>query len=232
MDIVCHSRGGLVTRWFLEAFDTPGRRRRAVFVASPLDGTSLASPPNLRRLMSWFSNLNKFVAKGAEIGSSLMPFLTVVSSLARFTAAVASVGANTPLFDAAVALIPGLAAMSRTSNNFEFQRLNHFAVRGSNYFVIKSEYVPQDPGWKFWNYFVDAPKERAMHSLFPGDNDLVVDTVSMPVVQTTDTAQGHEQVFVPEGNIFDFQGTSAVYHTNYFLQPETSTQISSWLGSG
>jgi hypothetical protein len=224
VDIVCHSRGGLVTRWFLEAFDHATLCRRAVFVGAPLYGTSLASPPNLRRVMSWFSNLNKFVAQGAELGSSLMPFLTVVSSLARFTAMVAKVAADTPFFDAAVAMVPGLAAMSRTSNNFEFTRLNSGGVAGANYFVIKSHYKPLDPGWKFWEYFVDA-KQRAAHFLFPGENDLVVDTNSMPVIGV----DGETMTAINHTRVCDLGESNTIYHTNYFRQEGTSQHITQWL---
>jgi pimeloyl-ACP methyl ester carboxylesterase len=49
VDIVCHSRGGLVSRWWMEVLDSfPARIRRAVFVGSPLTGTSLAAPDRLR----------------------------------------------------------------------------------------------------------------------------------------------------------------------------------------
>src|SRR5208283_5185534 len=84
IDVVCHSRGGLVTRWWLEAFDRPIGKRRAVLVGAPLEGTNLAAPPRLRYVLSWFSNLNRVVGAAA----SMIPFLTVASCLARLTAIV------------------------------------------------------------------------------------------------------------------------------------------------
>src|SRR5579884_576852 len=61
IDIVCHSRGGLVSRWWMEKLDPCSARvRRAVFVGSPLTGTSLASPARLRaglKLMSTYASL-------------------------------------------------------------------------------------------------------------------------------------------------------------------------------
>ena len=44
IDIVCHSRGGLVVSWMLRLKAVPVRS--VVFVGSPLAGTSLASPPS------------------------------------------------------------------------------------------------------------------------------------------------------------------------------------------
>ena len=49
LDVIAHSRGGLVTRWALEGFGIGGAGPfRAVMVGAPIGGTSLASPPQLR----------------------------------------------------------------------------------------------------------------------------------------------------------------------------------------
>ena len=218
IDVICHSRGGLVTRWWFEAFDRPQAKRRAVFLGAPLDGTSLAAPPRLRHVLSWFSNLNRVLARSADMASSLIPFLTVVACLARFTAVVSNLAAETPLLDAAIAMIPGLAGMSRTSNNCELTQLNAGKQKSTNYFVIKSHYQPEDPGWKFWHYFVD-PMKRVPMFIFPGENDLVVDTDAM--------SKFCEKV-IPK-NMYDFGATSKVFHTNYFAQAETCERIASWL---
>jgi hypothetical protein len=194
-------------------------------VGAPLEGTSLASPPRLRTLLSWFSNLNKVIATGA----SLFPFMTVVSCLARLTATVTNVVASTPLIDAAMAMVPGLAAMSLTGNNFELNRLNGSGETGAKYHVIKSHFQPNDPGWKFWEYFVDQPLQRAAHSLFPGDNDLVVDTSSMTVLQSAAAAAGGRKVAdIAAARLYDFGATDTVYHTNYFAQPMTAQKIAEW----
>src|ERR1035437_3223640 len=71
VDIICHSRGGLVTRWFMEAFDRPNRsHRRAVLVGSPLHGTSLAAPGRIRNSINLFTNIGK------ELGCARRPFST------------------------------------------------------------------------------------------------------------------------------------------------------------
>jgi hypothetical protein len=185
---------------------------------APLAGTSLAAPPRLRHILSWFSNLNRVLARGAAMASSLIPFLTVVACLARFTAMVSSLAAETPIVDAAVAMIPGLASMSRTSNNAELNQLNGGRKTSMDYFVVESHYRPDDPGWKFWEYFVDPLKRAAMY-IFPGENDLVVDTEAM-----SRFCSG-----VDPKDRYDFGATSTVFHTNYFSQPETSKRIGSWL---
>ena len=215
VDVICHSRGGLVTRWWLEVFDRAAAARRAILVGSPLDGTSLAAPPRLRNVLSYLTNLNRVLGEGAAAASTLFPFLAVVSGLVRMTAVITSVASNTPLIDAAVALIPGLAAQSRVDNNFELDRLNVDGKRAPEYFAVKSNFETQDPGWKFWKVFVDVKKrvlDAASDVVFPRENDLVVDTESMTIL-------GPKTV-VPDDHVKDFGTTDQVHHTNYFRQAE------------
>ncbi len=226
IDVICHSRGGLVTRWWLEAFDHPIGKRRAILVGAPLAGTNLASPPRLRHLLSWFSNLNQVIG----MAGSLVPFLPVVSCLARLTATVTNVLAQTPLVDAAVAMVPGLAAMSRIDNNFELDRLNTKRSSRPEYYVVKSHFQPRDPGWKFWEYFVDQPLQRAARHIFPGENDLVVDTESMTVVESVSQQAGARKISdIAPACVHDFGATNTVYHTNYFRDAVTCKKIQQWL---
>ena len=213
VDVISHSRGGLVARWWLEAFDRPpaGARRRAILVGSPLGGTSLASPPHLRRLLSWGSNLAAYLDCGASTGSLLIPWVKVVAWLAQLTGVVTNLIAATPLVDAAIALVPGLAAMSRTLNNPELTRLRMRRTPAPEYRVIRASYRPDPVGWKFWRAFV-GPRERALHALFPAANDTVVDFDAM-----ADLPEPVPALEFPEGPV--------VHHTNYFLQPETANWL-------
>ncbi len=219
IDVIAHSRGGLVTRWWLESFDrSPATvRRRAVLVGAPLGGTSLASPPHLRRLLSWASNLAAYVQPAATASALLIPWTKVIAHLAQLTAVVMNVGANTPLVDAAVALVPGLAAMSRILNNAELLRLRTAPLIPPQYFVVRASYRPLELSWKFWKAFV-GPKERALHALFPGPNDTVVDYPAMAELPPALAATALE---FPEG--------PTVHHTNYFEQPELARKLTDWL---
>jgi len=213
IDVISHSRGGLVTRWWLENFDRAGGKRRAVLVGSPLEGTSLASPPRIRSLLSWFTNLNQVLASGASAGATVLPFLTVVSGLLRLAAAVTNVASRVPLADSALAMVPGLAGQSRVSNNFELLRLNTTAPKTPEYFAIRSNFTTTDPGWKFWKYFAD-PGARALNAaadlLFGESNDLVVDTASMTHCLNCDA-----------DHLCDFADSTEVHHINYFRQAKT-----------
>jgi hypothetical protein len=214
IDVVCHSRGGLVTRWWLEVFDrAPPDRRRAVFVGSPLAGTGLAAPPNIRGSLSLLSNIG--LALGAA--SMAVPFLTVVTGIFRVVTSVTKLAATTPAIDAAVALVPGLMAQSRVGNNQEMISLRQVpeALAG-RYFAVKSNFESDKPGWQFWRNFRnigDRTKDALADLVFEGENDLVVDTGSM--VDLCDNLR------IPPEQVLDFGTTDAVHHTNYFTQPRT-----------
>lgn len=224
IDVICHSRGGLVTRWWLEVFDrAPPEKRRAVFVGSPLAGTGLAAPTNIRGSLSLLSNIG--MALGAA--SAAVPFLTVLTGLFRVVTSVTKLAATTPAIDAAVALVPGLAAQSRIGNNREMISLRQTPeMLARHYFAVKSNFESEKPGWRFWRYFRnmgDCAKDTLADLVFEGRNDLVVDTGSM--VDLSDALS------IPSEQVLDFGTTDYVHHTNYFMQAQTLDFIREMLGT-
>jgi hypothetical protein len=216
LDVVCHSRGGLVTRWWLEAFDRGPGMRRVVFVGCPLAGTGLAAPPNLRGSLSLLGNFARALgAAGAGV-----PFLTFVSGIFRLVGSVTKLASKTPAIDAAVALVPGLNAQQRVGNNAEL-----LSMRGripadleGRYFAVRSDFEPEAVGWRFWRYFrkdtaVNAAKDLGTDLVFDGANDLVVDSGSM-----VELAEG---IRIPESQVLDFGSSTEVHHTSYFANPRT-----------
>lgn len=230
IDVVCHSRGGLVTRWWLEGLNhgriTPGK---VVAVASPLGGTSLAAPPRLRASLNFITNVGRALEAAGTAVSAGAPFMTVAVGLVRVVATVTGVASNVPLIDAAVAMIPGLAGQSRVSNNLELTRiLRQGGAALPEYNSVIGNFEPPPVGWKFWNLFV-KPTERALNLgadlVFDQDNDLVVDTRSM-----TELFKDGDKVLNRVEKVFDFGTRSDVHHTNYFRQPETVKFIRESLG--
>jgi len=230
VDVICHSRGGLVTRWWLEGLNhgriTPGK---VVAVASPLGGTSLAAPPKLRAALNFITNVGRALEAAGTVASAGAPFMTVAVGLIRIITTITGVGSSVPLIDAAVAMIPGLAGQSRISNNLELARiLRQGGTTLPEYYSVLGNFEPPPVGWKFWNLFV-KPKERAMNLgadlVFDQDNDLVVDTRSM-----TELFKDGESVLNRIERTFDFGTRSDVHHTNYFRQPETIRFIRESLG--
>lgn len=215
--VVAHSRGGLVTRWWLEGFGgTDAGPRRAVLVGSPLAGTSLASPARIRESMDLLTNVGNALKLASAPATSFAPFLAAPVVLLRVFTSITSALSKLPIADAGVAMVPGLSGQSRVGNNGELVRLR--AAKPTNlpkYFVVRSNYEPENANWRFWRWFrKDKLVDAAADTVFPGRNDLVVDTDSMDDVFSDAT--------LPRPTVIQ-QWTSSpdVHHINYFRRRET-----------
>jgi len=221
IDIVCHSRGGLVTRWFCEAFADPATRHRAILVGAPIAGTSLAAPPNLKKALDFITNVTEILEKAADAFSA-EPFIALTGALLKAFNLAVNLTAKTPLPDLVLQIIPGLAAQQRVGNNAEIDRLRRYtgdAVTGGasvEYFAVKSNFNPEDPGWNILGYF-SKPLQRIVNAgadlIFECPNDLVVDTGSMDEVADRRT--------LAKDHVLDFGDSTTVHHTNYFRQKRT-----------
>lgn len=215
IDIVCHSRGGLVVAWLLRLAVLPVRR--VCFVGSPLHGTSLASPHRLRVALDMLANMANALQLAGMAASAVFPLAAGAAGLAKALGKTLQLGARLPIADAAVALVPGLASQQRTTNNAETARLFAQAWQVQpQYAMVTSNFEPNgaDPAWKFWTRLRNPALQAAnlaADALFPGDNDLVVDTASM-------TELG---ALAPGPHALLALGTNnRVFHTNYFIQPD------------
>ncbi|WP_374566556.1 esterase/lipase family protein [Ideonella sp.] len=227
VDVVCHSRGGLVTRWWLEVLQPQMlASARVVFVASPLMGTGLASPYRLRTALKLLANYSAAVGGAAGLAGLALPMFKVVEGLATLLASGSALLGSSPVADAAVAMVPGLASMSRygpdgvdfIKGNVELEKLSFgWTAPPPGYFAVTSNFESAAVGWRFWEAF-RRPAQRLADAgtdlLFSGANDFVVDTESMARV-------GVGADIVDPRNRFDFGTNDRVHHVNYFLQPET-----------
>jgi pimeloyl-ACP methyl ester carboxylesterase len=211
IDVVCHSRGGLVVSWLLRL--APVRVKQVIFVGSPLAGTSLASPYRLRAALDLLANVANALSLAGGAASTVFPLAAGAAGLAKVLGKTLKLGASLPLADAAVALVPGLASQQRTDNNAETQRL--FAQRwlvAPKFATVTADFEPNldQPVWKFWTRFRNIGAQLAdagADLVFPGPNDLVVDTESMTFLGAT--PQG-----VPE--VLALGKTATTHHTSYF----------------
>jgi hypothetical protein len=216
INIICHSRGGLVTRWFCEVFDQKrDRPRRAILVGSPIGGTSLAAPDKLRGTLNLFTNLGTALGEGL----SLVPFLSAAGAIMKLAFSVAGAATKVPLIDAGVAMTPGLCAQSRILNNNELKALIWPPKEPPKYYAVTSTFRPPPVGWAFWKVFCDWTNlaSAAEDRIFSAANDLVVDTDSM----TQD---------IQVENTFVYGEGDHIYHTIYFRQPKTIQFIRTSLG--
>jgi pimeloyl-ACP methyl ester carboxylesterase len=223
VDVLCHSRGGLVARWWAEALARdPQRVGKVVFVGSPLAGTSLAAPPKIRRSMELLSNVVNVLRAASGLAQQVAPLMIVVTGLLRVLSSMTRVAAKTPLTDATIAIVPGLVGMSRVGDNPEVLRLRRGAIPLAKYLAVVSDFEPEGVGWKFWRYFTNDPLYRVADLgadfVFGGANDLVVDTESM---RDLADARANAGSVVPAGRTVEFGKNPNVHHLNYFAQPGT-----------
>lgn len=186
LDIVCHSRGGLVTAWALKMAPLPVAR--VVFVGSPLVGTSLAAPDRLAVALDLLANVAEALGalgKGVALAfPPAMPIALGAAGLAQVLGKALHLGAALPLADAVVGLVPGLMAQSRVGNNLEIERLFPLPTAAS-LAGIGGEFKPdeaREPVWKFWKRFSNIADQAKFHGadiIFGQPNDLVVDVDSM-----------------------------------------------------
>lgn len=215
-DFVGHSRGGLVISWLLRL--APGlRARQALFVGSPLAGTSLAAPDKLRQALDTLASFADAVSEVSfKAGKAAPPGLQVlalgVGGLACVLGKVLQLGARTPLADAAVGLVPGLLAQGRVTNNLELAQLYPLPA-GAEVRAIGGSFMPSEvnqPLWKLWKRVTNL-KGQAMYYgadlIFDQPNDLVVDSAAM-------NRLGDLTLAAPQWE--DLGVSAETHHTNYF----------------
>lgn len=232
VDLVCHSQGGLLARYWLELLE-PNRlgSARVILVGAPLAGTSLASPANLRNALRILASAATVVGVGASVASGLS-LLAACGGLAGILKKMVGKKTLASVLDAAVGLVPGVDSMSRASTNAELDELR----RGTTgvppgYFVISGDFEPPE-GWteRSVKQLGKQAGVRAMDGVldrvFPGTNDLIVDTPSH--TELSDACDiGHGD----PGRVFRFTG-GEVHHRNYFSQKSTLAFIASRLQGG
>lgn len=215
VDVVAHSRGGLVTRWWLEALGGGvGTHARAVLVGSPIAGTSLAAGPRIRAGLDMLTNYGTVLERTMGLIGVANPFLYAPVAILRVLLSVTGLVTKLPIADAAVAMVPGLFGQARIGNNGEIRRLRAGpTVRNIDYFAVRSNFEPQSEGWKFWRYFRATTLANPFADIvFDGENDLVVDSDSM-----TDLGASGAKL----AKTLDFKTNPDVHHVNYFRQQET-----------
>jgi hypothetical protein len=221
VDVIAHSRGGLVARWWLDTLRPAEAAARAVLVGSPLAGTGLAAPHRLRAALDLVTNLGRALTLATDTAGLAFPFLSLASGLLRVLSSLSQLGAHTPLLDAGVALVPGLSSQSRVGNNEELLRLRRHGSAAARYFAVRSHFESEAPGWRFWKHFVSATGLASLGAgvVFDGPSDLVVDTASM-----ADLGGGREIA-----DVHDFGPRDGVHHVGYFRHEATLRFLASAL---
>ena len=202
VDVICHSRGGLVARELAEReseFSLGSRQltvRRIVFVAAPNAGTILADADYMSDFLNTYTNLLNFLPDNG-VSETFEALVTVAKQL--------SVGALRGL--------DGLQSM-KPGGGF-LKALNTGPRDGKHYFALSANFEPRDPGWKAWT------ANRLLDKIFKADNDLVVPTLGV--------YDQNGSGFFPILDRQVFGKDDGIAHTTFFGDSRVQEKILEWL---
>ena len=204
-DIICHSRGGLVSRSLAERTDlVPGNRtirvHRTALVGAVNNGTILADVSHWNDLIDTLSTVLNTV--GIAVGDTVDLILSFVRQVA-------------------VAAYPKLRGLACMVPSGDFLKKFNARPRGQNqYLAIASNYEPLDH--KLASYFRDVVTD-GIFSQKPNDSMVRTDSV----VGNTD--QG---AFAPVTDQLLLDASKGIEHARYFGNTAVADRLVEWLGAG
>jgi hypothetical protein len=203
VDLLAHSRGGLVSRLLAEQPDRSGGRievGRAVLVATPNAGTALASDQGLGQLLDRLTTLADRLP-----GNAATEVLEVVVMVVRQVVVGALEG------------LDGLAAMD-PGGRFLTEELNVAPGRAASYAAVAADYEPR-PGSALARIALDGLSDLVFADV---PNDLVVPTEGCYLLPA-----GHQ---IEDRLVFD--ASAAVDHNGYWRRPSFADHLLRWLDAG
>jgi len=206
LDIVCHSRGGLVSRVLSEGaanLALGGRRidvRKVVFLATPNGGTILADAEHHGDLVDTYTNvLNFFPDNG--VTEVLQAVIAVVKQIA--------VGAFRGL-DGLRSMVPGGPFL---------EALNASPKSSAQYYALAADFEPPaDSSLKLF------AKDLLFDRIFGRENDLVVPTSGVWEVE------GSPNFPIAERHVFD--AAAGIAHSGFARNPRAIELLKGWLAAG
>jgi hypothetical protein len=209
LDIVSHSRGGLVARMLIEQASALGEMpdklqvRRVVFAGVPNAGTPLADAQHLQAFVDTYTTMLNVLGAG----------IPVVATLGSIVAVVKQVAASA---------LKGLDGLQSMNPGGPFlANLNSGPAGPEAYFALASNYEP--PAGSGLATFRDAVTD----AVFDGKpNDLVVPTLG---VFDLGAAFSSGRFPVVEPRLLKFEPAASLDHSAFFKSPDGAAQIVAWL---
>jgi hypothetical protein len=203
LDIVCHSRGGLLSRILAERqreLSMGGRTvavRKVIFVGTPNAGTVLTDTSHVGDFLDSYTNALTFFPS------------TGVTDVLEAIIAVLKQFAVT-----AVKSLPGLQSMLPDG---DFLRGVNTGRKGDEkkYFALASNFEPADPGLKAYAH------DSLMDAVFEAENDLVVPTAGV--------YEKNGSGFFPIDERHVFSADAGIAHTGFFADRLARKKILDWL---
>lgn len=211
VDVVAHSRGGLVARALAAAGAAgagPVRVRRVVHVATPNHGTALADPERMGGLLDRVTTLLNLAPEGPvdAVATGLSVVLVVVKAMVRY----------------GMPALPGLVAMDPGGRFLRTLVADRDAGDdGAEHYAVAADYEPSGSLLRLargpvGNAVVDRVFGRA-------PNDLVV-----PTAGVYEGVPGGAFVVDP-GRRLVLPASRAVHHSGYFRQADVAAALGGWL---
>lgn len=210
LDILAHSRGGLVTRTITEWLDELNHNGRtltvdkAIFVGTPHQGTILADGEN------WYDFVDRCTNFITELPDH--SYTIIAEAILTLVKLLAFGGLHG---------LPGIQTMLPKGEYL--QKMNSTRAHHSTYYAVSADFSPADP-----NLLVRLRKQvqNFVTDRVFGDqpNDGVVPTVGC--YQTANEAFGFP---IPVERYRTFIGDAQVHHLNYFRNHAVVQQVIEWL---
>jgi len=208
LDIVCHSRGGLLSRVLAErpaAFRIPDhqfRVNRIVHVGVPNQGTLLANPDHMVHMLDRITTAINLAFSG-PVAETVDAILTVIKIIAHG-------GLNS---------LHGLAAM-HPAGSF-LKELNTTAEGNSQYFAVAADYEPVNLALK---QLVLAVGNMVQDRIFQSAaNDLVVPEEGVYATN------GSSRFPIPSPRVLRIPGAQGVTHVDMFKHETVAQALLTWL---
>lgn len=202
VDVLCHSRGGLVARTLAERsgeLSVSARSvdvRRIIFVASPNSGTVLTDVEHMSTFVDTCTNLANFLPDNA-VTTTLEALVTVAKHLA-------------------VGTLNGLEGLQSMRPDGPFLRwLNVDAANQTAYHALAGDFEPVQAGWRQWF------QDQLMDRIFGKPNDLVVPTASVH------EANGSSHFPLADPVVYDH--ADGISHSTFFSEKRTQQTLLGWL---
>lgn len=227
IDVVCHSRGGLTARSFVEqvlpGLAWRGEVDRVVFVAATNAGTQLADAARWSDLADLYTNLVVAKARaiadlpgGGPVAGAAVATVRGIGALVRWLASYATDAESVPGIAAMAPAGPFVTAINEDQTGQPRPGTPWFVV-SSNFEATVAEHPKEIPV-----SVVSRLVDGVVDHVFTGDNDLVVDVTSMSAIDLP-----HGGGYVRDE--LDLGTNAVVYHTNYFTQDVVADALSTWL---
>lgn len=208
VDIVTHSRGGLVGRALCaRQGKLDGERNlkvnRAILVAGPHSGTPLANPEHMVKLIDTYTNL-----------LTKLPDNVVTIVLEAIVSVVKILGG------AATGHLPGLVSMLPQGDFLE--QLDQKNLGETELYAMGARYSPKDP--RLLVRLGQQAMMLAMSKIFGEDSDLVVPTSG---VWSTAANTGPFPIAKNHREVYEFDAN--IHHLNFFQHEAVNQQLLNWL---